>query len=240
MLGQPPASLLDGASMFLDLDGTLVHFADHPDAIVVDEKLRTLLLRLHDVLDGRLAIISGRGLDDLAGRLGLDAVAMAGSHGAEYCLAGGIPVRSTPPANLDDVTAAIIAFAKDNALVAELKPAGAALHFRTAPEMGQAARAFAIDLASRNGFITQDGSMVIELRAPGSDKGAIVRSFMAEPPFASGRPVAVGDDLTDEDAFDAAIALGGSAVIVGPRAATSAQYRLDGVDALRTWLEQAR
>ena len=92
------------------------------------------------------------------------------------------------------------------------------------------------DAAKRYGMRHQRGSMVHELRAPGWDKGDVVRALMREPPFASGSPVFVGDDLTDEDGFAAAVSLGGSAVLVGESRPTEAQYRLPDVAAVHAWL----
>jgi trehalose 6-phosphate phosphatase len=62
---------------------------------------------------------------------------------------------------------------------------------------------------------------------------------MAEPPFAGARPVFVGDDATDEAGFAAAQALGGLGVSVGASRQTQAGFRLTGVDAALTWLENA-
>jgi len=46
-------------SLFLDIDGTLLEHAAHPDAVVVSDDLRTLLVRLEAQLDGALAFITG-------------------------------------------------------------------------------------------------------------------------------------------------------------------------------------
>ncbi len=81
--------------------------------------------------------------------------------------------------------------------------------------------------------------MVAELCTPGLDKGAAVRAFMDEAPFAGALPVFVGDDLTDENGFRAARALGGVSILVGPLRATDADMRLDSVPAVRGWLEAA-
>ena len=62
---------------------------------------------------------------------------------------------------------------------------------------------------------------------------------MGEPPFAGARPVFVGDDLTDEDAFRAAASLGGEGVLVGPSRPSAARWRLDGVGDVTSWLEAA-
>jgi len=59
---------------------------------------------------------------------------------------------------------------------------------------------------------------------------------MQEPPFAGAVPVMVGDDLTDEDGFRAAAALGGFGVLVGPPRETAARYGLPDVDAVLAWL----
>jgi trehalose 6-phosphate phosphatase len=71
------------------------------------------------------------------------------------------------------------------------------------------------------------------------DKGDALRAFMAEPDFAGARPIFVGDDVTDEDAFAAAAALGGAGVLVGPPRATAAQWRLESVSAVIDWLSRA-
>ena len=78
-----------------------------------------------------------------------------------------------------------------------------------------------------------------ELKVPGADKGDAVRAFMAEPPFVAGRPVVVGDDLTDEHAFIAAAALGGHGILVGELRPTAAGYRLPTVEATLGWLGTA-
>ena len=57
----PPLSLLEGAALFLDFDGTLVELAETPDAIRVSEQLRPLLTRLSERLGGRVAIESAPG-----------------------------------------------------------------------------------------------------------------------------------------------------------------------------------
>jgi trehalose 6-phosphate phosphatase len=81
--------------------------------------------------------------------------------------------------------------------------------------------------------------MVAELRPEGYDKGVAVRRLMGEPPFAGARPVFVGDDLTDEDAFLAAASLGGEGVLVGPDRPSAARWRLEGVSEVTAWLEEA-
>ena len=194
-LPPPPLALLDGASLFLDFDGTLVDFVIDPAAASVDQRLRTLLGALAARLDGRLAILSGRSLDELTARLDLGPIAMAGSHGLERRSADG------------QITCAPIP-----------------------PGLAQATD------AADTGLELQSGKCVRELKVPGADKGDAVRAFMAEPPFTLGRPVVVGDDLTDEHAFIAAIALGGSAILVGDPRPTAAQFRLPAVDATLDWL----
>ncbi|HYD36393.1 MAG TPA: trehalose-phosphatase, partial [Allosphingosinicella sp.] len=114
-----------------------------------------------------------------------------------------------------------------------------ALHYRLAPERGRAVEEFAEKLALRFGLALQRGKMVAELRPHGADKGGAVRRLMAEPPFAGARPVFVGDDLTDEYAFEAASALGGEGVLVGPPRPTAARWRLDDVARVTAWLEAA-
>lgn len=233
----PPRDLLDDASLFLDLDGTLVDFAPTPDRIHVGEPLRDLLLDLVERLDGRVAVISGRSLDDLSSHLEIANLPLAGSHGLERRGADGVQQAAEIPSQLEAACTAARDFAAREGLHAEVKPAGVAVHYRKRPEAEPAVDAFMSELAAEQGLLMQKGSMVRELRPAGDHKGDIVRAFMAEPPFGSGRPVVVGDDFTDEDAFAAALALGGSAILVGPERPTHARYRLPNVAAVREWLK---
>ncbi len=58
---------------------------------------------------------------------------------------------------------------------------------------------------------------MVELRMPGGDKGTALRRLMERAPMAGTLPVFVGDDVTDEQGFDAARAMGGAGVLVGRR-----------------------
>ena len=236
----PPPALNSGFAQFLDFDGTLVEIADTPESIRVPPRLFTLLDRLFDRLSGRVAIISGRSIQDLERHLGCSSLALSGSHGLELRLPGGEDVPVAAPEWLEDARRQIAEFAAGHGLIVEEKPASIAVHFRQAPHRGRNVVDFLDSLAQSRGLTVQHGKMVAELRPTGADKGDALRRLMAEPLFASARPLFVGDDLTDEDGFAAAAALGGGGILVGPRRATAARWRLDDVPAVLRWLEQGK
>jgi trehalose 6-phosphate phosphatase len=236
----PPLSRFAPAALFLDFDGTLVELASSPGAIAVPGGLAPLLDRLSARLEGRLAIVSGRAVDDLRNHLGGCAAVLSGSHGAELHYADGRRIPVSAPPGLAEARESVRRFAAGGeGLLVEDKPAGVALHYRLAPERGGEVDAFLESLAGRSGLALQRGKMVAELRPEGSDKGKVVRRLMGEPPFAGARPVFVGDDLTDEDAFLAAASLGGDGVLVGPARTSAARWRLEGVSEVTSWLEAA-
>jgi trehalose 6-phosphate phosphatase len=236
----PPLTFLEGAALFLDFDGTLVELAEAPDAIQVPDELPGLLQRLAARLGGRLALVSGRALADLDGHVRCPGVAMSGSHGLELRLADGSVRPLARPDALDAARDEIARFAAGRqGLLVEEKPASVALHYRLAPEREAEVTALVVDLAARSGLIVQHGKMVAELRPPGADKGDALEALMREPGFAGARPFFMGDDLTDEHAFEAAAALGGAGVLVGPPRETAARYRLAGVAEVGAWLGAA-
>jgi trehalose 6-phosphate phosphatase len=236
----PPLSRLAPAALFLDFDGTLVELAESPGAIAVPAGLPPLLDRLSKRVEGRLAIVSGRAVQDLRSHLGGCAVILSGSHGAELHYADGRSIPVSAPPGLAEARESVRRFAEGSeGLLVEDKPAGVALHYRLAPKRAGEADAFLEALADRSGLALQRGKMVAELRPRGSDKGGALRRLMGEPPFAGARPVFVGDDLTDEDAFRAAAALGGDGVLVGPSRPSAARWRLESVAEVTIWLEAA-
>ena len=239
-LSPPPPFEPDGAALFLDFDGTLVELADTPGAIRVSPGLAPMLERLRKRLGGRLAIVSGRAIADLERHLPAAGIAFSGSHGLELRLADGTRLPLSVPIGLDGVRAEVERFAAPiPGLIVEGKPAGIALHYRLAPEQGPRADAFIAALARSRGFSVQRGAMVVELRPAGATKGDALKAFMTEPDFAGARPWFVGDDFTDEHAFEAAAALGGAGILVGPERESAARHRLGSVAEVARWLEAA-
>ncbi|HEX8532671.1 MAG TPA: trehalose-phosphatase [Allosphingosinicella sp.] len=236
----PPHSILDGAALFLDFDGTLVELAEAPDAISVSPAVAPLLAGLSRRLDGRLALVSGRAIADLERHLECSGLAVSGSHGLELRLRDGSHIPLAARYDLTEARVRVRQLADEApGLLVEDKPFGVALHYRQAPaeeaRVMEAMRA----LASSTGLALQEGKMVAEIRPPGADKGDAVRAFMSEPDFAGARPLFVGDDLTDEHAFEAAAAMGGAGILVGPARDTAARWRLPDVPSVIRWLGEA-
>ncbi|WP_374405304.1 trehalose-phosphatase [Pelagerythrobacter sp.] len=224
-------------ALFLDFDGTLVDLAPAPDAIEVPGALARGLRALAERLDGRLALVSGRSLDDLATHVMLDGIARAGSHGSDRRDAEGgalgAPAVGLPEAAFD----ALHTSAGDLELMLETKSHGAALHYRGDPAMGAAARDLAGQVSKRFDLAVKHGKSVVELTAKGADKGGAVRAFLEIPPFSGAMPVFVGDDVTDEDGIAACVDAGGFGVLVGDRMPTAARYRLPDVASVYEWLD---
>lgn len=241
ILPQPPAALFEGASLFMDFDGTLVEIVDRPDAVSVDEPLRDLLAALSSAFEGRVAIVSGRSLNQIDELLGLIAktLALSGSHGIEH-RCHGVTTRPVRPRTLDAAINALCAFvAPRPGTIVETKSYSVALHYRQAPSLEASAREIATRLADELDLRLELGKMVVELRVAGGDKGVAVRRLMARPPMAGSRPLFIGDDLTDEKGFEAVRALGGAGILVGEGRASAAEFGLPDVASVRAWLADA-
>lgn len=228
-------------SLFLDIDGTLLEHAAHPDAVVVGDELRTLLVRLEAQLDGALAFITGRSIaavDHLFQPLRLRA---AGLYGLEHRLARDGPVEAAgEPADIAAL-ANEIATELDNADVyIERKGPILAIHTRAAPHLLQRATQLVEQALDRlpAGYRVLAGNAGVELMPLEAAKGAAIRRFLQIPAFKGRRPVFLGDDTSDENGFDAVNELGGISVRIKPQGSTAALFGLAGVDAALAWLDE--
>jgi len=226
---------------FLDVDGTLLDFAEHPDHIEANPELRRLLSELSEVSGGAVALVSGRAIAELDRMFAGLRLPAAGQHGFECRSAGGAVRRErVERGSLDAVREALAAFVEAHpGTLLEDKDTALALHFRRVPALEAQAQALAERLRSQLGpdYQLQQGKLVLEFKPAGRHKGLAVSEFMAQPPFRGRVPVFIGDDVTDEDGFTTAIDLGGHAIKVGA-GASIARWRLPDADAVLRWLRE--
>lgn len=219
----------------MDIDGTLIELAERPDEVVVSEGLPETLDRLCQHLDGAVALVTGRRLDDVDRLLGGLPIAAAGQHGLERRdAAGHRATHEVDAALMATIAGRLHGFASRHpGTEVENKGLTVALHYRRAPGAEDAARRFVTEALHGIGdaLSLHDGKKVLEVKPFGVDKGTAVREMMANPPFAGRMPVFIGDDVTDEDGFAAVNRLGGISILVGFREPTVARYRIADVDA---------
>ena len=227
-------------ALFLDFDGTLADIAPSPDAVRVASGLVPLLAALQQQLDGALAIVTGRPIDDVDQFLAPLQLPTAGEHGAQYRLPDGTrPSLGQPP--LADAIEVMESLAAQHAgLLVEHKPHSVALHYRHAPELQQLCRAAMEQVvAARPGVELLAGKFVFEVKPAGIHKGQAITVFMSAPPFQGRTPIFAGDDVTDEPGFDTVQQFGGRGIKVG-EGPTAARHRCLSPAALRGWLAAAR
>lgn len=223
---------------FLDIDGTLLEFAETPELVWCDPALIEQLRLLAGASAGALALVSGRPIavvDRLFAPLRLP---VAGQHGAERRNAAGrVQYHGAAPERLELIRGLLNAWAGERpGVLVEDKGLTLAVHFRRAPRFRDELERYLLQLVEGcDGFRLQSGKMVFEVKPAGRDKGTAVAEFMAEPPFCGRRPVFIGDDVTDEYAFTEVQRLGGMTVKVG-EGSSVARWRLRDVAAVRAWI----
>jgi len=225
-------------AVFYDFDGTLSDIVDDPDAARPVDGAVEALQRL--AAQCPVAVLSGRDLADVTKRLGVPGIWYAGSHGFELTAPDGthhqnadaaaaIPVLEQAAAELRDRLGAI------PGIVVEHKRFGVAVHYRNVARDRVGEVAAAVRAAGRrDGLRVTTGREVIELRPDMDwDKGKTLRwvlEHLSEADSGPLVPIYLGDDITDEDAFDA-ISADGVPILVrhnedGDRA-TAARFALD-------------
>ena len=226
--------------LFLDVDGTLLEIAPTPDAVVVEEALREVMLAAREALQGAIALVSGREIAALDALFAPQRWPAAGLHGLERRDAAGcLHLRAVEGRRLDPARASLrdVAGRTPGALL-EDKGHALALHYRNAPEheaeLRRAMQGVAAGLAPD--FTVLEGKCVLELKPSVATKGDAVREFLREAPFAGRRPIYVGDDVTDLDGFAAVEQAGGLSVAVGDR--IRAQRRVASPHEVRALLGQ--
>ncbi len=225
------------SSLFLalDFDGTLVPIVERPEMARPSEEAIGVLSSLARIPGNRVAVISGRGLEELRGLLPVQELALAGLHGLETWppigrRSGRIDVHRLR-ADLDRLVLVL----KEKLGAAEGpriedKRHAIAFHFRGIPRAAAAKMRTAVQAAFRetvekSSLVLVPGKEVLEARIAGVEKGSCARA-MQEKIAPGSLPIVIGDDITDEDLF-AAFAKDGITIVVGKPRKTRARYVIE-------------
>jgi trehalose 6-phosphate phosphatase len=226
-------------AILLDIDGTILDLAPAPQQVWVPPGLRQTLARLDELTGGALALVSGRSLNDIDLIFSPLELTAVGGHGAEMRLAAGTePVMRANPlsAGLKRRLAAVRELGPG--ILVEDKGYALALHYRLAPERGEAVLA-AVETICRDARDDRvellPGKLVIEVKAAGVNKANAVCELMERAPFANRNPIFIGDDTTDEPVFAIISRFGGLGFSVG-RIAPHVNGHFENPESVRAWL----
>jgi alpha,alpha-trehalase len=221
-------------AVFLDYDGTLTPIVSHPQDAWLSDSMQQALREL--AACAPVAILSGRDLNDVRGRVQVDGIVYAGSHGFDIAGAGGLRRQlGTAYLSVLDTAEAELREALDEIPGAQLerKHFSVAAHYRNVAENDALRVALAVDgVAARHSELRRiNGKKVYEL-LPGIDwdKGKALMWLLEELGLESRSsricPIYIGDDSTDEDAFRAIKQVGIGILVSEQPQPTAATYSL--------------
>jgi trehalose-phosphatase len=233
--------------LFLDYDGTLSPIVSDPAAATLVDGAAEALELVAAVCP--VAILSGRDLADIRSRVGIPGIWYAGSHGFELTGPDGtyhqneaaalsIPLLERAADELANGLAGI------PGVRVEHKRFAVAVHYReVAPEHIGEIVSTTHKLGARDGLRVTTGRMLVELRPDLDwDKGTTLAWIRDRiDPASDLLPIYIGDDLTDEDAFDA-VRFDGIGIVVGHDEdgdrKTAAHFALQSPDQVREFIQR--
>lgn len=237
--------------LFLDYDGTLTPIVDAPKLANISTKRKVLLKELAKSRRVKIAIISGRALKDIKNKVGLKNIIYVGNHGLEI---KGPKLKFESPISLRYKT--ILKIIKSD-LTKKLSPIKGAIledkglslgiHYRLVnkkciSKLKTILHEATILYTVRNKIKIKSGKKVLEIRPPLEwDKGKTVLWLLSRQPFPFGNksiiPVYIGDDATDEDAFEV-LKNKGLTIFVGKPKDSFADYYLKNTNEVLQFLSK--
>jgi trehalose 6-phosphate phosphatase len=221
-------------AVFLDYDGTLTPIVSQPEKAWLSGSMRQALQAL--AAQAPVAILSGRDLDDVRRRVNLDGIVYAGSHGFDIAGPRGlrkqVATEFLPKLDLAEKELHQALDGIPGARV-ERKHFSIAVHYRNVREnaVPKVERAVGEVTAGHRELRRLDGKKVYEL-LPNIDwnKGKAVAWLLETLGLKSRsggiRPIYIGDDTTDEDAFRALEQRGIGILVTEQSKPTAARYSL--------------
>jgi trehalose-phosphatase len=219
--------------LFLDYDGTLTPIVSAPELAFCPAEVKIVLEKLRDSPNISLAIISGRSLEDIRGKVGVPGITYVGNHGLDIQNPAGVHKKKLSPPREKELRKIIKSlqesFREIPGILFEDKGPILAIHYRNVAQkyFGWIHKVLKETLEKGKGrWKIAHGKMLFEIQ-PQLDfnKGKVVSEIL-QPVSKNTLPIYIGDDQTDEDAFREVKGRGITA-FVGPGWLTSeAEYYL--------------
>lgn len=233
-------------AVFLDYDGTLTPIVDDPEQALLSDSQRAAVAEL--ARHCFVAIVSGRELANVRAKVGLETVYYAGDHGFAIQGPAGSAIWHEQGAEfLDALEAARRRLEPQLAAVPgallETKRYSLTVHYRRVAAERVAEVEALVDavLAEQGNLRKHHGKKVFELR-PCLDwhKGKAVLWLLKalKLDHAGVLPLYLGDDVTDEDAFQALAGRGIGILVSDTPRASAADYGLHDVAEVEKFLRQ--
>jgi trehalose 6-phosphate phosphatase len=235
-------------AVFLDYDGTLTPIVEDPAKADLGEDMRKAVAALASKIT--VGIVSGRDLEDLRSRVGLDSVFLAGSHG--FDIAGPKGWHETLQKGMEflpDLDSAASALREQveaiEGAAVERKKFSIAVHYRRVLQEDTGRLEEAVDrvLDEHRRLHKGHGKKVFRLQpATDWDKGHAVDWLLErlELDRQGVLPIYVGDDVTDEGAFRSLAGRGITVAVRDGERRTAADLALADPDDVRRFLEWLR
>lgn len=232
-------------TLFLDYDGTLTPIVSNPEMAILSDRAKKIMKELSESIN--VGVISGRDRKDLKSKVGINTLIYAGSHGFDITGPSGLEMQYEPGQKtlpiLDEAEENLKEKLKDlEGVQVERKKYAIAVHYRNVAEnkIQDIEKAVFEELEQQEKLKKGSGKKILELK-PDLDwhKGRALAWLMEELEMSANKyiPVFIGDDVTDEDAFEI-IKGEGIGIIVGSHSQkTAASFRLEDSDEVTRFLE---
>ena len=237
--------------VFLDFDGTLSPITKTPHLAFLPEKIKKNILRLKSLPYCKIAIISGRAVDDVKNKVRINGIIYAGNHGLEirsskmqfkkHVTDGYLKALGKIRGDLEDSLNGI------KGVLIEDKGLSLSLHYRLVrkKEIAKLETVFhekTIRYVVKGDIKIKPGKKVFEIRPSLDwDKGKVVLWLLARQKFIADKeklfPIYIGDDVTDEDAF-IVLKDKGMSIFVGKPKETRAEYYLRNTSEVADFLSR--
>lgn len=219
--------------LFLDYDGTLVDIVLHPEDANLPQEVRTTLSALKKAPRISMAIVSGRSLNDIRNRVGLNGIHYVGNHGLEIFTPKSGMRQLLPKETIGTLRTICdrlnCHFKGIEGILVEDKRCTLAVHYRTVDPRWVPSILMILAQEIKKSITPlclHFGKMVFEVRPRRPvNKGTAILDLLGKMDQNGVLPIYIGDDQTDEDAFRA-LKRRGMTIFVGIPKPTisSAQY----------------